>query len=255
MQYLLASDFDGTLCRHHHAYTVSDEDREAVRRFRAAGNKVAIVTGRMYESAVEVFNATDFHDMDCVLCLSGAYGFLPDGTELYDRRADGKRLSELADFFRSTGARYMNLDVGKHSYEYDIGGDYSFGLTPFSKEMLLSLDSFTSMNVGYHTCDRAHEVCGELCKSFSDVITPLQNLNAIDMPPVGVNKATAAKFAADMFGVPEDHIYTVGDSYNDIHMVKTYNGSAMETGPDELKSAARRTVKSVSEIISMLMDE
>ncbi len=252
MAYLLASDFDGTLI-HWPSGTIDEEDRAAIRRFREAGNRFVIVTGRMYQSAIDGFSAADFHDMDSFLCLSGAYCAMPDGTKIYDKRKDASRLPELARFFRETGARYMNIDVGPESFEYDIGGETSFGFRKMSSEELTSLETFTSMNVGYHSEDEAYAISRRLEKEYGELITPLQNKMAIDMPPAGVNKAVAAGYAAGMYGIPDENVYTVGDSFNDLDMVRAYNGSAMEWGPDELKAAAKRTVHRVREIIEMIM--
>lgn len=252
MAYLLASDFDGTLI-HWPSGIIDEEDRAAVRRFRAAGNKLVVVTGRMYGAAIDGFNSTDFHDMDCFLCLSGALCAEPDGTEIFHKRANAERLPELAEFFRETGARYMNIDVGKNSHGFDIGGDLSFGFPMLTLNELKALETFTSINVGYADEDRAHEIISLLSEKFGDVITPLQNKNAIDMPPAGINKAVAAGFAGEMYGIRPENIYTVGDSFNDLDMVREYNGSAMDSGPEELKAAAKRTVHRVREIIDLIM--
>ena len=254
MSYLLASDFDGTLI-HWPSGKIDDEDREAIKRFRKAGNKVVVITGRMFRSAMDGFKAADFHDMDAFMCLSGAYCAHPDGTEIFDRRKSAERLPEIAEFFKSTGARYMNIDVGRESFEYDIGGEVSFGFRRLTKEELLALDTFTSMNVGYKNEDEAYKICRTLEKEFGDMITPLQNKNAIDMPPAGINKAVASSFAGEMYKVPKENVFTVGDSFNDLDMVREFNGSAMDTGPDELKGAAKRTVHRVREIIDVIMEE
>ena len=47
---IIASDYDGTL--NHHG--VSDGDKEAITKFRKAGNKFGIVTGRDLEMATWV---------------------------------------------------------------------------------------------------------------------------------------------------------------------------------------------------------
>lgn len=252
MAYLLASDFDGTVI-HWPSGTIDKEDRAAIRRFREAGNKFVIVTGRMYGAATDVFDSSDFHDMDGFICLSGAIAAKCDGTVLYDKRADASQLSEMADFFQKTGARYMNIDVGTKSFCFNIGGDISFGFPELSADGLRSLDTFTSMNVGYYDEETAHEICKALSERFGKIITPLQNKNAIDMPPAGVNKAIAAKFAGDLFGIPNEKIYTVGDGHNDIDMIRAFNGSAMDCGPKELVDAARRSVHRVREIIDLIM--
>ena len=52
---LFASDFDGTLSRG----GVSDENKDAIRRFRASGGVFAVVTGRSVGGSVGIFREVD----------------------------------------------------------------------------------------------------------------------------------------------------------------------------------------------------
>ena len=109
--YLFCSDFDNTICFWSDIGRLYDEDREAIHRFREAGNKFVVVSGRSYRSAIDVFNEMDFHDMDFFMIMSGAYAAYPDEKIIYDRRIDMNTLPEMADFFRESGARYLCLDL------------------------------------------------------------------------------------------------------------------------------------------------
>ncbi len=250
--YLLCSDFDNTICFWSDIGRIYDEDREAIRRFREAGNKFVIVSGRSYPTAIQVFDEMDFHDMDFFMAVSGSYAAYPDETEIFDKRIDMKNLPALAEFFRETGGRYLGLDIGKKSYSVDIGGDWQPENT-VPIEDVLGFDTFTSINVGYHSNEEAYEVAAELEKRFSHIITPLQNNRAIDMPPAGIDKATAVAFAADMFGIEKDKIYTAGDNYNDIKMLSAYHGCAMANGPEAVWAHAERKITHISEIIDHIL--
>ena len=250
--YLLCSDFDNTICFWSDIGRIYDKDREAIRRFREAGNKFVIVSGRSYPTAIEVFNEMDFHDMDFFLVMSRAYGAYPDETEIYDKRIDMKHLPSLCQFFRETGGRYLGLDIGKKSYSVDIGGDWQPENT-ISLDEAMKYPTFTSINVGYHSNEEAYEVTKSLKKDFSHIITPLQNNRAIDMPPAGVNKATAVDFAAKMFKIEKDNIYTAGDNYNDIMMLQEYHGYAMVNGPSDVWQHAEGTASNICEVIDRIM--
>lgn len=253
--YLLCSDFDNTICFWSNIGWINDEDRDAIRRFREAGNKFVIVSGRSYRSAIEVFSEYDFFDMDFFVLMSGAYAAYPNESLIYDKRIDINKLPALADFFRETGARYLCMDIGKESYNVDIGGDlepeYTVPVT--LEEALRNFPDFTSINVGYRSNEEAYEVAAELEKRFSHIITPLQNNRAIDMPPAGINKAVAVDFAAKMCGIDHDKIYTAGDNYNDIMMLRAFHGCAMANGPSEVWSHAERKISRISEIIDHIL--
>lgn len=252
--YLLCSDFDNTICFWSDIGRIYDEDRAAIRRFREAGNKFVVVSGRSYESAMDVFREKDFHDMDFYMLMSGAYAEYPDKSVIFDHRIDMSLLPEMAEFFRATNARYLCLDIGRESYNVDIGGDlepeFATGITLAEA---LEFPTFTSINVGYRSNEEAAEVTAELKERFPHIITALQNNRAIDMPPAGIDKATAVEFAAKMYGIEKDKIYTAGDNYNDIKMLSAYHGCAMANGPSAVWEHAERKITRISEIIDHIL--
>lgn len=250
MAYLIASDFDGTLCQ---SDGICPEDREAIRVFRAAGNRFVIVTGRTYANAQRGFRQADFHDMDGFLCLSGALAATLDGRVLYDKRMSAARFPELIDFFNETGARYINLDIGTASYQLDTPHEVDYGLDWYPLEKVKEIETLTSMNVGYQNEARAYEICRILRERYGEMLTPLQNRIAIDMPPAGTNKATGAAYAAEMFGVAKEDVYTFGDSFNDADMLRTYHGYAIACAPEEVRNAAEGTVNRLHEVIERLL--
>lgn len=249
-KYLLASDFDYTLC-HWQDSMVDDEDKAALESFRNDGNIVAVVTGRTFESSRWAFGETDFHEYDICFCLSGALCVDKNGSITYDKRASGERLSEIIRYFKDTGARYLAYDMGRVSGRIDIDGDPAFPPTVSAADAL-KFDSFTSLNAGYDSVETAKTRAAEINALFGDVITPLQNGIAIDMPPAGINKAAAVKICAEMFGIDGDSIYTAGDNFNDISMVAAYHGSAMDFGPAELIAVAERKIHRVRELINYI---
>lgn len=255
--YLLCSDFDNTICFWSNVGWILDEDREAIRRFREAGNKFVIVSGRSYRSAMDVFDEMNFHDMDFYMLMSGSYAEYPDKTLIYDKRIDMKLLPEMAEFFREKKTRYLCLDIGRESFNVDIGGDLVPEFTnPITiEEALERYPDFTSINVGYHTREEACEVAEELSERFGHIITPLPNNRAIDMPPAGVNKATAVEYAAKMYGIERDRIYTAGDNFNDIQMLEAFHGNALANGPEPVHGHAERVVRNISEVIDHIMSK
>ena len=69
---IIATDFDGTLS---YNGRVSDEDKDAIHRFRAAGNKFGIVTGRDVEAAqwIKPENGLEFDYLITVTRCRGQY--------------------------------------------------------------------------------------------------------------------------------------------------------------------------------------
>ena len=71
---LLASDFDGTL---NYGDTIMEEDLEAIKAWKEAGNEFVIVTGRSYESLKKQL---DRYDLPVDYVVSNNGGMIYDGS-------------------------------------------------------------------------------------------------------------------------------------------------------------------------------
>lgn len=251
--YLLASDLDGTLI-HWPTPTVSDYDREAISKFRKAGNKFVVITGRSYGGAKWGMDVDDFPEIDAMLCLNGAYAMRPDGSEIYDKRTKYTGGREFVELIKESGAGYLNLDIGQDNYPIDIGQTPE-GMKFMPVEELLQIDTFTAFTTGYDTLEKASKASHDISEKFGDMVKPLQNHSSVDMPGKGIDKGSGALFAAETFGIDEDKIYTVGDNLNDMHMIERFHGNAISHAPEALKEKAERTVDYVGDVIYYIMEE
>lgn len=249
--YLLASDFDGTLCRWSNGGVI-EEDREAVCRFREAGNRFVLITGRDFESTMSVLQEQNFWELDGCFCQSGALCVDLSGNVIYDRRTKEGYVGEIIRYFKETGALYIVVNVGKESYNVEIGGmRLAMKTIPFEKGC--AFPSATSFNGKYETEAEAVHHAKKLAMLYGNVINPLLNGNNVDIPPAGVDKACAAAYAAQKFNIPVPNIYTVGDNLNDLSMVRAFHGRVMQSGPPKLQNAAEKVVSTIYEIVDEIM--
>ena len=65
-----------------------------------------------------------------------------------------------------------------------------------------------------------------------------------------ISKATPIRRLAAIYKVKDEDIYSVGDTWNDIPMLKEYNGYSMEQGTDDLKEFPKTS--SVHELIKRM---
>ena len=87
---IIATDFDGTLS---YNGKISDEDKEAIHKFREAGNKFGIVTGRDVDMAqwIKPENGLEF---DYLICCTGAVIRNGEGEIIYQKKGKmGDRMS------------------------------------------------------------------------------------------------------------------------------------------------------------------
>ena len=250
-KYLLASDYDNTLRRW--PDEVTEEDKAAIRRFRKAGNYFVIVTGRVFETIENELKATGFNDIDMLLCLSGALGLDADRNVLFESKGDGKIIKPLIDDLEKMNARLVTVDVCKKSYSMA-----EFDYKPYGEtvpvEKVAGIPHFTSMCVGFYSVDSAKDAAVALKENYGEYVTPLHNGFSVDMPPSHVNKGIAVKRAADILGVPDDKIYTVGDNFNDMDMLRRFHGRAIWNSEPEVLEAAEKSVKTIAEIIEEIME-
>ena len=53
--------------------------------------------------------------------------------------------------------------------------------------------------------------------------------------------------------IDKNNVYTVGDGYSDIDMIKEFNGYGMKESINEIKNLAIGQVDSVSDLIKMII--
>ena len=108
---IIASDYDGTL--NHHG--VSDGDKEAIKKFREAGNKFGIVTGRDLEMATWVIYDLEKIgvEIDFVICCTGGIILSFDGEiKSVKKQKTGEYINEILNY-----ARTLSLGVFRVSNE------------------------------------------------------------------------------------------------------------------------------------------
>ena len=253
---IIASDYDGTLRRHH---GIDQKDRDAVKKWRENGNLFGIVTGRdqpwinnfINEDKLEVdfliiYNGTDIYEFDGGQAALFKR-FLGKSDRLYDMlplilRKDG----DYANFITPEREYYVTyndslVDLDKH-WGYVKN-------TWVKNEALKNVREFIQIYTLYKTDTEALEVARNLNDGFSGDVSALVNGSWLNAAPSGVTKASGVREYAKLKSVCKENIFTIGDSYNDLDMIKEFNGFTLDNGADALKKTARAIYKGVWELI------
>lgn len=69
-----------------------------------------------------------------------------------------------------------------------------------------------------------------------------------------VNKAFAIKYMSELLNINPKDIYVIGDSFNDIEMIKEYNGASI-IGNDEVNKVSKKTYHYVYEYINDILED
>lgn len=243
MKRLFATDFDGTLTRG----GISERSREAIRRFRAAGGVIGVVTGRGAPISLPIFGDAE---LDFISCCNGALLLLPDGrSEVYaSYSADTvRRLWALAISLGAVGFGPQTccdmpwLAIGSA----DGADDGSGGADTVTAQSTARLEAFLAENERVCQCnmlcanyEAAETAARVIAAELGSEVNPLQNGRTVDIPACGIDKAFGVRRAAEYFGVAEDMLYAAGNEMNDFAMVSAFHGYAMRGSPTALTEAA-----------------
>jgi hydroxymethylpyrimidine pyrophosphatase-like HAD family hydrolase len=174
MRYLvLAADYDGTLATHGR---VDETTLEALRRLRATGRKLVLVTGRELDELLEVFPHAALFDR--IVAENGALLYRPEG------RLQKPLARRPAEAFV---AALEQRGVGPISVGRVIVATWE----PHGRVVL---DVIRELELPYHV---------------------IFNKRAVMVLPEGVDKATGLTAALDELGISPQAVVAVGDAEND----------------------------------------
>ena len=252
---LLAIDIDGTLVAHGDCVTA--ETRTAVRRAAAAGLRVALATGRRYRTTRLAIEALQL-PLPAV-CLGGALTKDGNGETLYDERFQPAQLELLLRLARSHGLPLiLQRDAhgnGGPDFVADAGA-------PWNVEMRAYMQANGDVGHVETAPEQAHHDDVLMIGCFA-ARAPLAALQAaiakhhgdafatvlveskktpgwyLETTRAHVNKWYALRRLAADAGVAADAICAVGDSLNDLPMIRGAGfGVAMGNAEPVVQAAA-----------------
>ena len=238
---IIATDFDGTLS---YNGKISEEDKAAIKRFRDAGNKFGVVTGRDIEMSFWVRNA--FPDVDFIISCTGGVITDDTGKIIYEKKqAADHKLKDIADFAVSHGAGSFSITDGLTRHYVDVKGNIP---TDFSR-----IKEFNQCCTWFYKGENAEALVNYINEKYPGEFSGYRNGGAVDMPPAGVSKSTGVLAYAAMFDNPE--IYAVGDNFNDLGMIKDFESFAVSNAVPEVKAAATHQCNRIADMIDFIMEE
>jgi HAD superfamily hydrolase (TIGR01484 family) len=266
MKKIIATDYDGTLT----IDGIPPRVIEAIERFRAEGNLFGVVTGRDKIGSYQAFAKDKRFGFDFILALNGALALDADGNTLYEYPINGDQPYKDTTLARALLYRICELTgqfcgVCLGDTRMDINPDFPEGgkklwvnLTPFEDIERDVFDKMHVLSMLNSACEN-EEICtrvtAQLLEEFGDYVFPQQNGTCIDIPVCGMDKGEGiAKYAA-LMGVDVDNIWTAGDNYNDLPMLRRYHGCAMASGVQAAKDASEFICRDIAEVVELAMKQ
>ncbi|MBL4952885.1 HAD family phosphatase [Neobacillus sp. YIM B02564] len=217
---LIALDMDGTLLNNIHQ--ISPANRLAIKVAQENGVKVVLSTGRSYQTC---------HDYADSLGLN-SYLVTVNGSEIWDeQRKLIKRLvvkTELIEWMWQLSQQYQTTFWAINTER------------TWHNEMPKDLYSFEWMKFGFIINDQVirEKIFHEL-QSNGELEVSNSAPNNIEVNDKGVNKAKGLEMVCDRLGITMNQVMAVGDSLNDLAMIKEAGiGVAMGNAQEAVKQHA-----------------
>ena len=255
MTRLLVTDLDATIVFDR---SVSPADREAMARWRSAGNLLAIDTGKSSFATRDVF---------APLGVDFDYGVVFTGAVLIDGDYQVLSACYLPDgVARDVATRTVDLP-GVTTYATTIETDYILAdnndeispiLAVFENMTLEEMDSHRFIGVPLRVTDDAlrTRLQEEISRCWEGVLDCHRNQEFLDFVPAGATKGAGLRALLEGPLAGRDiEVWTIGDSWNDLDMHAVADHAvALPWSPPEVTAACETTAGSVAELITAILE-
>ncbi|CAM3327521.1 Cof-type HAD-IIB family hydrolase [Vagococcus fessus] len=239
---LIVVDLDGTTLNSNGV--ISEENKLSLRKAAEQGIEIAIATGRTFESARDFMNEIGINGHVVTLNGSGVR-HIEANKPLYLSYIEPEVVSHMMSV---DGVNRVNsyFNTGEKSYvivrEREIYDSFPFNPALHEINSLDDLGSDISnlSKLLFSTSDSEllEEINQGLKKLALEVVYP--DKWCLEVTAEGVSKASALAILADELGITQQEIAAIGDSENDLEMIRYAGvGIAMENAMPSVKEAAK----------------
>ena len=266
-KFIIFTDIDGTLFDHKTS-SVPNSAIQAIKKAKENGHKVILSTGRTYADL-----ESHYFDLDCDGYVLGCGGHIIYNHETICTRPMKKEIVlELVDFMKKHDVGFALEGIDKiylFGYAVDM---YRIWLSRYDDTMNMSLEDFyqlLSKRPAYPLESIQEEDYSKILKiSFftknkeimenfiqgldSSLFGYFDNMSKVfytgELYMREVNKASGMDILLDYINHPLSHTIALGDSLNDLEMIKHASiGVAMGNAQEELKKHADFITKNIDE--------
>ncbi|MBO8159010.1 Cof-type HAD-IIB family hydrolase [Thermosyntropha sp.] len=241
---LIGIDLDDTLLDG--KGNISVKAAEMIKKIKDKGVLVTLATGRMYSSALPYALKLNM-ELPLITYQGALVKNSLSGEVLYYKPLEPKKAGEIIDFFKSYKVHYHaflgdNLCMEKLTPE---GRDYinfaglNADLVPDLRRKAGEGGSIKVTAMSYEV-EKILEMEKILKRNYEGELHITRSRPYfLDVLHVKADKAEALKVVAEHYGIKQEEVMAIGDSYNDIPMLRWAGiGVAMGNAPEEVKKEA-----------------
>lgn len=254
---LIVSDYDGTTAI---GGKINENVISAINRYRNNGGKFVFCTGRHYNSISEVIK-TNGVKVDGLITLQGSYAEV-DGKTIVEGGLHEKLVIDILNDAHSFGLKGAVWRKDKLFYENSAGARRYASFfdgeteTVIATELVNDYSYFVNSKYGYFgkivfldvPTDIFNEFIPFINKKYQGVaVANSSGPNFIEIISNDYTKYKSTKKVAKYLGISESETLTIGDSLNDLTLLKYGFGVAVDNADENLKKLAKYIAPSVTE--------
>lgn len=239
---LFVSDMDGTLLNTQREVTPGVKD--AIARAVDAGAIFTVATGRMHKSALPHIKGIGLEVP--IITYNGALIKTTDGKELFASYLDEAIVKDLLDFAFEAGLHIQLYSDDELYFAFDGPRAQRYCAAAgveghaVGKDMYKHMDRVPKMLIIAENSQQGDQLVARIKSEFGERIEAVKSTEVyIELIKPGVNKASAIARLAELYDISSDQVLAIGDSNNDISMIKAASyGVAMGNANSDVRDAA-----------------
>lgn len=248
---MICLDMDGTLLNDRKE--ISSENKQAIEKAKAAGVKVIICTGRLFESAVYYDGYLGLNNP--IISANGAY--IKDrksGEVIYKAKLGKENCFQILKVLRKYNiAPNFQTPYGVYTEENNPGYEMYLKINkelPEDRKMKINLvenwdKTFNEQEEDILKCIAIEQDIEKLKKAKNELLNNSQFeiassfRNNFEVMTAGISKGRGVEKLAAYYGFHREEVICVGDNENDLSMIEYAGlGVAMGNGEEFVKSKA-----------------
>lgn len=255
MPRLLVTDLDATIVFDRR---VSQTDREAMDRWRQAGNLLAVNTGKSAFATRDVLEPSGV-GFDYGIVFTGAV-LIDSGYRVISARyiPDGVAQEVVTGLVDIPGVTVFATTIETDYILADNNETRSSILAVFSEMSIDQMPEHRFIGVPLRVSGQAarDRLQAELTERWEGVLDCHRNQDFLDLVPAGSTKGSGLRALLDgPLAGQEAEVWSIGDSWNDLDMhALADHALALPWSPPEVTAACERTVGSMAELIDSILE-
>ena len=252
-----ASDFDGTLMRD---FKVTDEDLQAIARWREAGNKFAIVTGRAFVMLAPHLQKFQI-PCDFAVCNNGSLLCEPDGKIVWQTELGRQTIEKLLKEPAVQASQQYVFSAADTLYAAHVSEDalikklvraWDMPVKWIDEAEVADMPPVHQLVLSFAEHEEAHAVAVSINRKMRGLARAYANLLSVDITPPDTSKRSGIEKLLEVKGWQGAEVYAIGDGDNDLPMLAAFHGATVNTARPEIQERAGQVYASVGKMLDSL---